>query len=110
MIGLQRMKLKFYQKNLSCQKGLPGRSGSPCGRRQAGLFDQDGMDFARTMHAANQDLLDIGGAAPARDENYKPSPRPLGSVPRQTEHFSEPLQRTHDPGLPLKRGSVAEGH
>src|SRR3989442_15818333 len=96
MIGLQRMKLKFYQKNLSCQKGLLGRSGSPCGRRQAGLLDQDGVDFARTMHAANQDLLDVGGAARAGDEHYRPSQRRLVRVPRQAELFQDLIERLDD--------------
>src|SRR5207245_7802591 len=37
--------------------------------RQAGLLHQHGVDLAGTMHAADQDLLDVGSAAGPGDEH-----------------------------------------
>ena len=49
-------------------------------------FHQNGVDFARAMHSADEDLFDIGSAAGPRYENRRaaghlPAPPPLAPLP-----------------------------
>ncbi len=69
---------------------------------QAGFFDEYGVNFARAMHATDQDLLDVGGAAGTGDEHDRP-PRGLRVCDaRQGKLFQNLLQGSDDLSTKVK--------